>query len=241
MSSKTQLSVTRFLCAIASILAVFGSVTAASIPAGYVELPYVCNWSEDGGDATYLDTGYTPTGSDFGFYMDFVLQSEINGSAPRFMGSAKSTSTGGIVLSTWQEKPGGQLKFCSAETVDPHLKTGQRMQIELKNHVYTTSGGFSATLDGAEAGNFYGSVYVGTIHAKEMKRCALFTLYRYKIYKGDEVLHDFVPVVEKATGTVGVYDVVGDKGFRASSTSTPFQREPMRGFYIFFGASGTCL
>ena len=174
-------------------------------------------------DSAYLDTGYTPTGTDFGFYMDFVLESAVGSSGPRFMGSANTTAAGGIVLSAWSETLGGQLKFCSDKTVDPHLVTGRRMQIELKNRCYKTSNGFSTTLEGEDTGNFYGSVYVGNVHAAEMKTGAKFTLYRYKVYKSDDLLHDFIPVIEIATGTVGVYDIVGDKGFLTSVASTPFR------------------
>ena len=65
MSSKLQQSVVRLLGATVSVMSVFGSVAAAGIPAGYTEQSYVSNWAKDIGAPGYLDTGYTPTGTDF--------------------------------------------------------------------------------------------------------------------------------------------------------------------------------
>lgn len=58
----------------------------------------------------------------------------------------------------------------------------------------------------------YGSVYIGTIHTQTLSAGSPMRIYRYKIFEGTTLLHDFVPVCD-SNNELGLYDTYGNLRF----------------------------
>lgn len=201
----------------------------AQLPPGFERIPCIV---ADG--TQYLDTGYTPTSTNMGFYLDFFFDGAVSSTdSIRLMGSSKMNDGvwGGLSISGYGQFIGGQMTFCKCEGyLNPGLVGNTRMQLELKRNHYTTSTGLDYMIeeDGQSSDNFCGNIYLGIVHTDEahgglvdQKRWLKGKIYRFKIYEGDTVIHDFVPV-RSAGGLVGLYDVAGDLGLRTSATASPY-------------------
>ena len=203
------------------------------LPGDYLVLQYIYSTpSAPGSSCTsspenYIDTGYTPTSADFGFYFDFAYNGMIGPDAPRIMGTSVKDNSGywgGIFLNAYSRfnnsAAGGEFyAFDSAASglaADPWLVPGRRIVLELKNRLFMAFDGKNLDLTKCnDVSGVNGSVWVGNINTPDYatkKGAAPIRIYRFKIYEGDVVAHDFVPV-QAANGSCGLYDVVGDKGF----------------------------
>ena len=201
----------------------------AQLPPGFEQIPCIV---ADG--TQYLDTGYAPTSMDMGFYLDFLFEGKVSSTdTVRLMGSSKVNNGvwGGLAITGYNRFPGGQMTFGKQDGLfDPGLVGNARMQLELKKNHYTTSTGRDYTIpeEGQSPANFCGNIYLGIVHTDEghegkvdQNQWLKGKIYRFKIYEGDVVIHDFVPV-KTAGGLAGLYDVVGDLGLRTSATDSPY-------------------
>ena len=201
----------------------------AQLPPGFEQIPCIV---ADG--TQYLDTGYTPTSTDMGFYLDFFFDGAVSSTdVIRLMGSSKRNSGtwGGLSITGYAQFTGGQMTFGKREGyLNPGLVGHSRMQLELKKNHYTSSTGLDYTIpeDGQSSDGFCGNIYLGIVHTDEghegkvdQKQWLKGEIYRFKLYEGDAVIHDFVPV-RTAGGLVGLYDVVGNLGLRTSATDSPY-------------------
>lgn len=217
---------------VASVVMAASVVSAGPLPEGYQQVDWI---GLDG--RQWLDTGFTPTSPKFGFMFDFVYANEVATSDQRqILGSSARVSSGwqgGLVLNGYAN-PGtrGQLAFCGKTMSDPGLVKNVRLQLEVKNGKFETTAvndpsysGASGTLTETDMGGFYGSIYLGIIHYNDIPSaggmCGRF--YRFKVYGEDgETIHDFVPAYCEASDAFGLYDIVGDAGFRQSIGQAPF-------------------
>ncbi|MBQ3315631.1 MAG: hypothetical protein IJG70_06715, partial [Kiritimatiellae bacterium] len=212
------------LCAASVPAAVF----AYTLPAGYTAIEYI---QSAGGsvNSAYVDTGYTPTSGSFGFFLDFTYLGTVGTSGTRLMGSSAVAGGKwlGLGLTAWSNSGGGgQLVFDQANGVlDPGIVSGTRTWIELKNRHVTSSTGLNADFS-SYTPSYYGNVYVGNAHRATMANGSAMRIYRFKLYNGNTLVHDFVPVTN-ASGVPGLYDIAGDAGFRASATSIAFTAGPL--------------
>ena len=207
---------------------------AKYLPGGYLVLHYIystpsaANPSWTSSPTDYIDTGYTPTSADFGFYFDFAYNGAVGADAPRIMGTSLKLSNGyfaGIALGAYAEKTHGEFwAFYNASdfvpggvVVDPWILPKQRQVLELKNRLFTAADGTVFDLTKYSNVDFMnGNVWIGNVNTPDAMTktgAAPLRVYRFKIYEGDTVVHDFVPV-QAPNGFCGLYDVVGDKGFR---------------------------
>lgn len=209
----------------ASLAPLFRRTESISLPDGYTMLE---NLSLVGGaNNSYIDTGYTPQSGAFGFFFDYMPNvaiasrtgSRVMGSSPRNGGS-----WGGVMLSNWAESSAasGQFGF-GGKPVDISAEGGQvgftRIRMSMMDGLAELSRGWSATFVMREvaAAKFNGSVYVGNVNCDEMKVGAPMSVYRYKIFESERLVHDFVPVQRTSDGAVGLYDTFGNLGFRPAA------------------------
>ena len=215
------------LCAASVPAAVF----AYTLPAGYTELEYI---QSAGGsvNSAYADTLYTPTSDSVGFYFDFTYRGQVGTSGTRIMGSSYRNGNNdcGLFLGGWSNTSRqGQFVFGSSASgtgslglaYDPGLVSGSRMQIEVKNRHFSSSQGRDFDLTKPTVFQANGNIYVGNVNMPTMSSGSSLCIYRFKIYDGDSVVSDFVPV-QNPNGTAGLYDIVGSAGFRPSATATAF-------------------
>ena len=215
------------LCAASVPAAVF----AYTLPAGYTELEYI---QSAGGsvNSAYADTLYTPTSDSVGFYFDFTYRGQVGTSGTRIMGSSYRNGNNdcGLFLGGWSNTSRqGQFVFGSSGSgtgslglaYDPGLVSGSRMQIEVKNRHFSSSQGSDFDLTKPTVFQANGNIYVGNVNMPTMSSGSSLCIYRFKIYDGDSVVSDFVPVLNP-DGVAGLYDVAGLAGFRPSATTTAF-------------------
>jgi len=219
-----QKAILAFLLPCAAIWCAF-----AGLPPGYEALPCIV---ADGNQ--YLDTGYVPTSTNMGFYLDFQFNGSVSATdSVRLIGSSKVNNGkwGGFVIASYNTYSGGQMCFCRQQSyIDPGLVSGARMQLELKSKHYVSSTGKDAIFGATDANpQFCGSVYLGIAHTEgaqggaeiDRSRWLQGKIYRLKFYEGEDVVHDFIPV-RTIDGRVGLYDVKGSLGLRVSATESPY-------------------
>ena len=104
-------------------------------------------------------------------------------------------------------------------TKDGGLVANERMRIKLENGMAHLSRGWGYQFDMSAvwASKFYGNIYVGTINADNLAAGAPMDVYRYKVFEGSTLVHDFVPVQRTSDGAVGLYDTFGGLGFRPAA------------------------
>lgn len=214
--------------ALAAAAALASLAGAVELPAGYTSVEYI---QSAGGsvNSAYVDTGYTPTSGSFGFFLDFTYLDTVGSSGTRLMGSSAVAGSKwrGIGLTAWSNTGGGgQLVFDNNANaiLDPGIVSGTKMWIELKNLHVTSSTGLNTDFSSCTP-SYYGNVYVGNAHRETMANGSAMRIYRFKLYNGNTLVHDFVPATN-ASGVPGLYDIAGDAGFRASATSTAFTAGP---------------
>ena len=140
----------------------------AQLPPGFEQIPCIV---ADG--TQYLDTGYTPTSTDMGFYLDFFFDGAVSSTdVIRLMGSSKWNwgTWGGLSITGYGQFIGGQMTFGKPEGyLNPGLVGHSRMQLELKKNHYTSSTGLDYTIPevGQSSGNFCGNLYLGIVHTDE--------------------------------------------------------------------------
>jgi hypothetical protein len=126
------------------------------------------------------------------------------------------------MLSNWaaNSAASGQVGF-GGGPVDISAEGGQvgftRIRMSMMDGRAELSRGWSAAFDmrGIGAANFNGSVYVGNVHCDSMSVGAPMSVYRYKVFEGSTLVHDFVPV--SGPNGVGLYDTFGNLGFRPAA------------------------
>ena len=193
---------------------------AIQLPPGYTKLESVS--LAGGANDSYIDTGYTPTNGFFGCVFDYRLDGTVGSSGGRLMGTSyyNAGKWGGLVLSSWagSASSSGQFGF-GAVSILPATggqAANTRMRLSLMNGNAELSRGWRQNVGTATPPRFYGSIYLGNFHCDSMSKGQPVTVYRFTVFDGCTLLHDFVPV-KNANGVAGVYDTVGNLGFRSAA------------------------
>ncbi|MBQ6327600.1 MAG: hypothetical protein IJI35_01180 [Kiritimatiellae bacterium] len=197
-----------------------------ALPAGYTMLESLS--LAGGANDSYIDTGYTPQSGAFGFFFDYMPNVAIaSGTGSRVMGSSPRDggAWGGVMLSNWaaSSAASGQVSF-GGRPVDISAEGGQvgftRIRMSMMDGRAELSRGWSDAFDmrWIGAAKFCGSVYVGNVHCSDSTAPgAPMSVYRYKIFESERLVHDFVPVKRTSDGAVGLYDTFGGLGFRPAA------------------------
>ena len=190
-----------------------------ALPSGYAMLDYI--GLDGGGTDSYVDTGFTPTTLTFGFLFDYYIgESYAANSGHRVMGSASRANNkwDGVQTGNYSGSSAERGQMCFGTTTEAISATGgqeafTRMRISLFNCDAELSRGWRHSFTVNSTPSFYGSVYIGTIHTQSLSAGSPMRIYRYKIFEGTTLLHDFVPVCD-SNDTLGLYDTYGNLGFR---------------------------
>ena len=190
-----------------------------ALPSGYAMLDYI--GLDGGGTDSYVDTGFTPTTLTFGFLFDYYIgESYAANSGHRVMGSASRANNkwDGVQTGNYSGSSAERGQMCFGTTTEAISATGgqetsTRMRISLFNCDAELSRGWRHSFVVNSTPSFYGSVYIGTLHTQTLSAGSPMRIYRYKIFEGTTLLHDFVPVCD-SNDTLGLYDTYGNLGFR---------------------------
>ncbi len=189
-----------------------------ALPSGYTMLDYI--GLDGGGTDSYVDTGFTPTTLTFGFLFDYYIgESYAANSGHRVMGSASRANNkwDGVQTGNYSDSIAERGQMCFGTTTEAISATGgqvafTRMRISLFNCDAELSRGWRHSFTVNSTPSFYGSVYIGTIHTQSLSAGSPMRVYRFKIFEGTTLLHDFVPVSDSG-GAIGLYDTYGNLGF----------------------------
>ena len=195
------------------------------LPSGYTQLEYIENTSN-----AYIDTGIVPN-RDFGIEMDCYILTEISTSAAsaKLFGSSVFNNGfwGGIMMSTYPTKPGGQSTWCEANVVgsfDPKLKGYERITLNCINNVYTAPDGTITYINYRNDNLIYGTCYLFNIHTDRTLTTAGLRVYNTKIYEKINIVRNFIPCINP-NNVVGMYDTVNGV-FYSSPNGTAFVAGP---------------
>lgn len=208
-----------------SLAPLFRSKKTLALPAGYVMLDYLS--LSGGGTASYIDIGYAPTTCDVGFFMDYLLKvAPSRNSSKRVMGSSlrNNGQWGGLLLTTYcanESTDSGQFGFGVNQylTKAGGLVANERMRMSLVLGMAHINRGWSQQFDMSTVSpaNFNGNIYVGTVNTETLAAGAPMDIYRFKVFEGSTLVHDFVPMTRTSDGVVGLYDTYGNLGFRPAA------------------------
>ena len=197
----------------------FRVMDSLALPSGYTMLDYI--GLDGGGTDSYVDTGFTPTTLTFGFLFDYYIgESYAANSGHRVMGSASRANNkwDGVQTGNYSGSSAERGQMCFGTTTEAISATGgqeafTRMRISLFNCDAELSRGWRHSFTVNSTPSFYGSVYIGTIHTQSPSAGSPMRVYRFKVFEGTTLLHDFVPVSD-SSGAIGLYDTYGNLGFR---------------------------
>ena len=195
-----------------------------ALPSGYAMLDYI--GLDGGGTDSYVDTGFTPTTLTFGFLFDYYIgESYAANSGHRVMGSASRANNkwDGVQTGNYSGSSAERGQMCFGTTTEAISATGgqeafTRMRISLFNCDAELSRGWRHSFTVNSTPSFYGSVYIGTLHTQPLSAGSPMRVYRFKVFEGTTLLHDFVPVSD-SSGAIGLYDTYGNLGFRPAANA----------------------
>lgn len=196
----------------------FRVMDSLALPSGYTMLDYI---GLDGvGTDSYIDTGFTPATRTFGFLFDYYIgESYAANSGHRVMGSASRANNkwDGVQTGNYSGSIAERGQMCFGTTTEAISATGgqeafTRMRISLFNCDAELSRGWRHSFTVNSTPSFYGSVYIGTLHTQTLSAGSPMRVYRFKVFEGTTLLHDFVPVSD-SSGAIGLYDTYGNLGF----------------------------
>ena len=213
--------------------ALFRRKDALALPEGYTMLESLS--LAGGANNSYIDTGYTPPNGFFGCVFDYSLANAPGSSGGRVMGSSDRNNGGwgGVILSSWADRAdfSGQFGF-GGRPYNISATGGQtanaRMRLSLLNGNAELSCGWRQRVGVASPSqHLNGNIYLGNVNCDSMANGQAITVYRFMVFDGCTLLHDFVPV-KNENNVVGVYDTMGSLGFRGRSRAVLFRRRRLR-------------
>lgn len=202
----------------------FRVMDSLALPSGYTMLDYI--GLSGTSTNSYIDTGFTPATRTFGFLFDYYIgESYAANSGHRVMGSASRANNkwDGVQTGNYSVSSAERGQMCFGTTTEAISATGgqeafTRMRISLFNCDAELSRGWRHSFTVNSTPSFYGSVYIGTIHTQSLSAGSPMRVYRFKVFEGTTLLHDFVPVSD-SSGAIGLYDTYGNLGFRPAANA----------------------
>lgn len=163
----------------------------------------------------YIDTGVT-VDSNTGFDITFeVLNGQSGSPYYNLFGVRGNDASGGtgetqnffrIDTIAVDNNSGTEFKYGST-VYNSGIKNTSKINIKLLNKVYTKPDGSTITVAGTITTGL--SMYIGCINkaGSAYGNLASMKVYRFKIYSGSTLTHDFIPVQRVSDNVLGLYDL----------------------------------
>lgn len=178
----------------------------------------------------YIDTGVT-VDSNTGFDIIFeVLNGQSSSPYYNLFGVRGNDSSGGtsenqnffrIDTIPVDSNSGTEFKYGST-VYNSGIKNTSKINIKLLNKVYTKPDGSTITVAGTITTGL--SMYIGCINkaGTAYGNKASMKLYRFKIYNGSTLTHDFIPVQRVSDKVLGLYDLKTSTFKTNAASDIPF-------------------
>lgn len=186
-----------------------GEAAAVVLPEGYEQVSNIKTSGEQ-----YINTGYTPNPSTFGFFIDIKTDDPItNTNAGHLFVAGKRTDNARlrVALTMYNQTSGGELGLGASTDKNPRLGRNLHTTLEVKNKTIYYPNGLTVTIaTEIEDVSCSTSLYLFAINNNgEMQRFATCRLYRFQIYEGSTLVRDFVPARRVSDGKLGLYELLG--------------------------------
>jgi hypothetical protein len=177
-----------------------------NLPDGYEQLRGIVSHG-----AEYIDTGYTPNPSTFGFEIDFTpWNSIVTSNAPHIFGAGTRADGNDqrAALSVYKATDGGEFRTGAALNINPRMSLGVRNKLKLMNKVLTYMNGdiynITATLTDIDCTTH---LFLFALQdSGSMARFATCSLRKFAIYEGSTKVREFVPARRVSDGEIGLYE-----------------------------------
>lgn len=200
------------------------------LPTGYVRLRYL-----QSSDKQYINTGIKPN-ANTGFDIDYMVYDQLSSNdtlAGALLGGRNSYYSNALALTTYSagSYTKGHLLYGSVSNsgyVDrirnnAGITPGKREQISFRNGVLTQPDGTEVTLNVNEGLSCNYPMYIFALN--ESNRAVEYStarIYGLKLYDGNTLVRNYVPALEKLTGTPGLYDLVTESFETGVTNGYPF-------------------
>ncbi|MBO7617285.1 MAG: hypothetical protein J6T22_09225 [Bacteroidales bacterium] len=176
------------------------------LPEGYEQIRGIVSHG-----AEYIDTGYLPNPSTFGFDIDFtVWNSIVTSQAPHIFGAGTRADGNDqrIALSVYKATEYGEFRTGAALNINPRITTGVRNRLRLINKVLTYINGdiynITTTLTDTDCTT---NLFLFALQdSGSMARFATCVLRGFKIYEGSVIVREYVPARRVSDGELGLYE-----------------------------------
>ena len=201
------------------------------IPSRYTVVDYIQNPTKSNTNTAncYIDTGVYPSHTNIVYFkVTFNIANPISSSTSR-IGTIFGTEGYGVTddwkyglkFGTYSAKTGGEAAVYGTQ-IDPSLVPNTKMTIELNDHIYTTSNGYSLTIGTYYSSSYRGTIKVFCVQGQSVNYQANMKLYEFKLGASPtSLVCDYVPVYDTVSSRYGVYNLIDD-AFKPSATSTNF-------------------
>lgn len=208
-----------------------GSSPTPPIPSRYTVFDYIQNPTKSSTYSAncYIDTGVYPSHTNIVYFkVTFNIANPISSSTSR-IGTIFGTEGYGVTddwkyglkFGTYSAKTGGEAAVYGTQ-IDPSLVPNTKMTIELNDHIYTTSNGYSLTIGTYYSSSYRGTIKVFCVQGRSLNYQANMKLYEFKLGASPtSLVCDYVPVYDTVGNKYGVYNLIDDT-FKSSATSTNF-------------------
>lgn len=183
------------------------------MPTSYTPVEYI-----ESSGTQYIDTGVLPN-QNTGFEIDFTPENPINSSTYGWYLGCNNAITNRLSLNTYPAKSGGEL-YIGSTAYDPYLTQNVRKHITYKNQVFTDDAGNTYTVSASFSVSV--SLYIfnrndnGTLGGNNP---GSMKLYGLKLYDGDTLTRDFIPVLDE-NNVACLYEKVEEKFYYNKGTGS---------------------
>ena len=186
-----------------------GESTVITMPEGYEQVSNLKTTGEQ-----YINTGYTPNPSTFGFFVDVKTEDPVtNNNAAHIFVAGKRTDNAKyrVALTMYNQTSGGELRIGASTDKNPRLGKNLHTTLEVKNKVITYPNGSTVNIaTEIEDISCSTTLYLFAMNNNgEMQRFTNCRFYRLQIYEGSTMVRDFVPARRISDGKLGLYELLG--------------------------------
>lgn len=163
----------------------------------------------------YINTNITPSSDLEYFKITFNLQNPIStaGFGGVFGAEVQNVDSGGIRILSYAMTTGGQ-GVIYGNSFNPHLIRNEKITLELKNKIYTTSKGDSEEFTDFIQYSTDRKILLFAIQGSSVSYRSTMKLYDFKMGRSEsDLVIDLIPVINKQTGEYGMYDTVSEQFF----------------------------
>lgn len=186
-----------------------GESSVVTMPEGYEQVSNIKTTGEQ-----YIDTGYTPNPSTFGFFIDIKTENPVtNNDAAHIFVAGKRTDNAKyrVALTMYNQTAGGEIRLGASTDKNPRLGKNLHTTLEIKNKVITYPNGSTVNIaTEIEDVDCSTTLYLFALNNNgTMQRFTTCRLYRFQVYEGSTLVRDFVPARRIADGKLGLYELLG--------------------------------